>query len=246
MSKARIVQFALTKKSAKTNNRTTTETSLKTLLRSALNSREEGASHGKPDRFARARFFGKKVYRSRAAFKLIDLEQRFALCHGKRRILDLGAAPGSWTQVAAEVAPEALVLAVDKKTIEPFAEPRIRVLRCDLQKEDEAAALPQRVIEALGGKAQLLLCDVAPNTVGLSRLDNTRFGIVVAEILPTVEATLEQGGDWVVKMRHSAEEADLWTRVKARFDKVQVVRSVASKRGANEIYWVARGFRGTK
>ncbi len=239
MSKARIVQFALTKKS----NGAGKKTLFTTLLKRALNTREGGASYGKPDRFSRARFLEKKIYRSRAAFKLIDLEQRFALCRGRRRILDLGAAPGSWTQVAAEAAPEAVVLAVDKKPIEPFLEPRIRTLCCDLLNPDDAAALHARVLENLGGKAELLLCDVAPNTVGLSRLDNTRFAIVVAEILPIVDATLEEGGDWVVKMRHSAEEADLWTQVKKKFTKVQAVRSVASKRSANEIYWVARGFR---
>ena len=236
MSKARIVQFALTKKGSEPEKR----------LKHALNMREGGTSYGKPDRFSRARFLGKKVYRSRAAFKLIDLEQRFSLCRGKRRILDLGAAPGSWTQVAAEAAPEAVVLAVDKKPIEPFFEARIRLLQCDLEKADEAAALPARVTEALGDKAELVLCDVAPNTVGLARLDNTRFGIVVAEILPIVETVLEEGGDWIVKMRHSAEEAALWTRVRKSFEKVQAVHSVASRRGVNEIYWVARGFRGTK
>ena len=236
MSKARIVQFAPAKKNS---------APLKTLLTRALNMREGGASYAKPDRFARARFLQQKVYRSRAAFKLIDLEQRFALCQGRRRILDLGAAPGSWSQVAAETAPEAVVLAVDKKPIEPFAEPRIRLLRCDLEIADEAAALPARVTEALGGKAELVLCDVAPNTVGLARLDNTRFGVVVAEILPIVETVLEEGGDWIVKMRHSTEEAELWTRVRERFEEVQAVRSVASRPGANEIYWVASGFRGT-
>ena len=236
MSKARVVQFALTKKGSGARER----------LKRALNMREGEASYAKPDRFSRARFLEKKVYRSRAAFKLIDLEQRFALCRGRQRILDLGAAPGSWSQVAAEAAPQASVLAVDRKPIEPFDEPRIRVLLCDLQKADEVEALPTRVIEALRGRAQLLLCDVAPDTVGLSRLDNTRFGIVVAEILPIVQSLLEEGGDWVVKMRHSTEEAELWARVREVFEKVQAVRSVASRRGTNEVYWVARGFRGEK
>ncbi len=238
MSKARIVQFALTKKGSDPKKLLP-----KTLLKRALNMREGEASYGKPDRFSRARFLGDKVYRSRAAFKLIDLEQRFALCRGRKRILDLGAAPGSWSQVAAEMATEAIVLAVDKKNIEPFEEPRIHTLCCDLEKDEEVATLPTRVFEILGGRVQLLLCDVAPNTVGLSSLDNTRFGIVIAEILPIVEKLLEEGGDWVVKMRHSTEEAELWTRVKERFEGVRVVRSVVSRKGANEVYWVARGFR---
>ena len=234
MGKARIVQFALSKKSAKAQD----------LLKRALNMREGGAAYSKPDRFARARFLGRKTYRSRAAFKLIDLEQRFGLCDGKKRILDLGAAPGSWSQVAAEVAPEASILAVDKKILKPFDEPRICVLQCDLEKTDEAETLPARVEKTLGGKAEIVLCDLAPNTVGLARIDNTRFAMAINAILPIVEGILEEGGDWLLKMRHSAEEQQLWGKLKERFTYLRAVRSVASRRGANEIYWIARKFRG--
>lgn len=234
--KARVVQFPLAKKRGEPS----------TLLKRALNMREGGVAHKNPDRFSRARFLRSEPYRSRSAFKLIDLEQRFALCRAKKRIVDLGAAPGGWTQVAAEAAPKASVLAVDKKPIEPFSDPRIRVLRCDLEDEEEATSLPARAIEELGGKAGLVLCDVAPNTLGLSRLDNAMFAVLVTGLLPVVEGLLEEGGDWVVKIRHSAEEKELWKRVNEMFGEIRAVRSVASRRGANEIYWVARGFRAAK
>ena len=177
-------------------------------------------------------------FRSRAAFKLAELDDRFGLIRRGARVLDLGAAPGGWTQVAvARAGRSGRVVGVDILPAEPVA--GATMLQGDLT--DPAVAA--RAVAALGGPADLVLSDMAPNTVGHAATDHLRI-MALAEVAADVAlAVLAPGGGFVCKVFQGGSEKALLATLKRHFREVRHAKPPASRKDSAETYVVARGFR---
>lgn len=177
-------------------------------------------------------------YRSRAAFKLVELDERYHLLRPGARVVDLGAAPGGWSQVAADkIKPGGHVLAVDIQEIEPLS--GVDVLTLDIT--DESA--PARLREALGGGADLVLSDMAAPATGHARTDHLRV-VALAELAwEFAEEVLADGGAFVCKVFQGGTEGELLKRIKARCAKVTHAKPPASRKDSAEMYLVAIGFK---
>lgn len=177
-------------------------------------------------------------YRSRAAYKLIELDEKFSLIRGSRRVVDLGIAPGGWSQVVRAKAPKAQVVGIDLLPTEPIE--GVTIFEMDFM--DDAA--PARLEEALGGPPDLVLSDMAANTVGHKQTDHLRtMGLVEAGAWFAVE-TLDKGGAFVAKVLAGGTDADLLKLLKSHFKTVKHAKPPASRKDSSEWYVVAQGFKG--
>jgi len=177
-------------------------------------------------------------YRSRAAYKLVELDDRFGLVRGAARVVDLGIAPGGWSQVVRKRAPKAAVVGIDLLETEPLE--GVEILQMDFM----AADAPDLLIAALGGAPDLVLSDMAANTVGHKQTDHLRtMGLVEAAAWFAVE-TLEQGGAFVAKVLAGGTDKDLLDLLKKHFRTVKHAKPPASRKGSSEWYVVAQGFKG--
>jgi 23S rRNA (uridine2552-2'-O)-methyltransferase len=186
-------------------------------------------------------------YRSRAAFKLIELDDRFHLLKRGARIVDLGAAPGGWTQVAAqrsgaEEGPSkesrGKLVAADILPME--AVPGATVLRQDFLAEKA----PAQIIAALGGPADLVLSDMAAPTTGHAATDHLRIVALAEAAYEFAKEVLAPGGAFVAKVFQGGAEGDLLAGLKRDFASVRHAKPPASRAESAEVYVVAQGFRG--
>jgi 23S rRNA (uridine2552-2'-O)-methyltransferase len=181
-----------------------------------------------------------KGYRSRAAFKLLELDQKFHFLKKGARVLDLGAAPGGWSQVAASKAGDSgRVVAADILAMEPLA--GVIVFKADLLD----AQTPQELKDALGGPADLVLSDMAAPTTGHRQTDHIRTVALFEAALDVAEDVLKPGGTFVGKVFQGGATGDLLQRIKKRFKDVKHVKPPASRTESVELYLVAKGFRGS-
>ena len=177
-------------------------------------------------------------YRSRAAYKLIELDEKFGLIRGSKRVVDLGIAPGGWSQVVRKLAPKATVVGIDLLETEPLE--GVTIFQMDFMADAAPAALEQ----ALGGPPDLVLSDMAANTVGHKQTDHLRtMGLVEAGAWFATE-TLEKGGAFVAKVLAGGTDAELLTLLKKHFKTVKHAKPPASRKGSSEWYVVAQGFKG--
>ena len=178
-------------------------------------------------------------YRSRAAFKLIELDARFELFKGVRRVLDLGAAPGGWSQVALKrLAPGAVVAAVDITELQPLA--GVTALQLDALDLESLPAMRT----ALGGQADLVLSDMAAPSTGHTGTDHIRVMALCGAALDIAEVILAPDGAFVAKVLKGGTERQLLDRLKRGFAKVRHAKPPASRADSAEVYVVAQGFRG--
>jgi 23S rRNA (uridine2552-2'-O)-methyltransferase len=178
-------------------------------------------------------------YRSRAAFKLLEMDERAKLLRPGARIVDLGAAPGGWTQVAvAKAGQGGRVVALDLLAMDPVA--GATVLQGDFQ--DPAAIAAVR--EAMAGPADLVLSDMAPNTTGHNATDHLRIIGLAEEALAFAVEVLAPGGAFVAKVFQGGSERDLLAALKRDFTQVRHMKPPASRKDSAELYVVASGFRG--
>ncbi|HEV2746704.1 MAG TPA: RlmE family RNA methyltransferase [Allosphingosinicella sp.] len=177
-------------------------------------------------------------YRSRAAFKLIELDQRFGFLKGAGRVVDLGVAPGGWSQVVRRQAPRAAVVGIDLLPTDPID--GVTLLQMDFM--DEAA--PARLRGALGGPADLVLSDMAANTVGHPQTDHLRTMALVEAALLFATETLRPGGAFVAKVLAGGADSQLVAELKRNFATVKHAKPPASRKGSSEWYVVAQGFKG--
>lgn len=179
-------------------------------------------------------------WRSRAAFKLLELDERFGLLKPGLRVVDLGAAPGGWSQVAARaIGPRGRLVALDLLPMEPV--PGAAMLQGDFTE----AATEAQVREALAGPADLVLSDMAPNTTGHGPTDNLRITALAELALDFAERVLAPGGGFVAKLLQGGAERGLLARLKAGFGTVRHAKPPASRSDSRELFVVATGFRGS-
>jgi 23S rRNA (uridine2552-2'-O)-methyltransferase len=177
-------------------------------------------------------------YRSRAAYKLIELDERFGFLKGAKRVVDLGIAPGGWSQVVRQRLPQATLVGIDLLPTDPID--GATILELDFM--DETA--PDRLREALGGPADLVLSDMAANTVGHPQTDHLRTMGLVEAALDFAAEVLQPGGAFVAKVLAGGADADLVAELKRRFATVRHAKPPASRKGSSEWYVVAQGFKG--
>ena len=176
-------------------------------------------------------------YRSRAAYKLIELDDRFKLLKPGARIVDLGAAPGGWVQVALKRG-AGHVVGVDLLEMDPIDGAIMMAL--DFSEVDA----PEKVKAALGGEADIVLSDLAPWTTGHKSTDHLRIVALVELAAEFALETLRPGGSFVAKVFQGGTEDDLMTRLKHRLETIRHAKPPASRSESAETYLVAKGYRG--
>ena len=179
-------------------------------------------------------------YRSRAAYKLIELDDRFGLLKGVRRVVDLGIAPGGWSQVVRRQVPQASVVGIDLLPADPID--GVTILQMDFM--DESA--PDRLKHALGGPADLVLSDMAANTVGHPQTDHLRTMGLVEAGLEFATEVLKPGGAYVAKVLAGGTDHQLLAELKKHFTTVKHAKPPASRKDSSEWYVVAQGFKGRR
>ena len=174
-------------------------------------------------------------WRSRAAFKLLELDERFHLLRRGQRVLDLGAAPGGWSQVSVRAG--AHVVGLDLLPIEPL--PGAVFVQGDM----DDPAMPARLTELIGGKADLVLSDMAPNATGHNATDHLRIVALAENAAAFAIEVLAPGGAFVCKVFQGGAEGALLAILKRRFATVRHAKPPASRKESAELYVVAQGFR---
>ena len=188
---------------------------------------------------ARARREG---YRSRAAYKLIEIDEKYHLLKPGQRVVDLGAAPGGWSQVAARKVGSAegrgRVVGIDLLPIDPL--PGVDFVELDFL--DEAA--PKKLEEWLGGAADVVMSDMAANTTGHKKTDHLRIVGLAEAAIQFAREILAPGGTFLAKVIQGGTESRLLADLKRDFATVRHVKPAASRSDSAELYVLATGFRG--
>jgi 23S rRNA (uridine2552-2'-O)-methyltransferase len=182
-------------------------------------------------------------YRSRAAFKIKELDERYRLFHRGQRVVDLGAAPGGWSQVAAQAVGSTdanpLIVGIDYLDMDPV--PGVILLKKDFTEDDA----PQLLIDAMGGKkADLVLSDMAAPTTGHRPTDHLRIVHLVEIAADFAVRVLAPGGTFVAKVFQGGTEHELLALLKRHFATTLHAKPKASRAESAETYLVARGFKG--
>ncbi len=176
-------------------------------------------------------------YRSRASFKLMQLDDRFNLFRPGMTVVDLGAAPGGWLQVAAErVGPKGTVVGVDLQPIEPLE--GVQTIKGDIRKQE----VREELLALTNGHVDVVLSDMSPNISGSYSMDHARSIELCEMALSFALATLSQNGKLVFKMFEGDMSRDLLAEVQRHFATVKRYSPQASRSSSSEIYVVAKGF----
>lgn len=179
-------------------------------------------------------------YRSRAAYKLLDLARRHRLIRPGDHVLDLGAWPGGWVQVAAELAgPQGRVIGVDLVPIAPLALPGLVLLQGDVREPSTV----DRIVQEAGGRIDVVLSDMAPKLSGVRATDEARSAELVSTALAIAHRLLRSGGRFLAKAFMGSEVDRLQVEMRDAFAEVKRAHSAASRSGSAEIYLVGIGFR---
>jgi len=177
-------------------------------------------------------------FRSRAAYKLAELDDKYRLLKPGTRVVDLGAAPGGWSEIAARrVGAGGRVLAIDILDMKPIAE--VEFLKLDFLD----ATAPQRLKDLLGGQADLVLSDMAANATGHRQTDHIRIMALAEAAAHFAREALAPGGSFLCKVLQGGTEAALLAELKRDFASVKHVKPPASRSDSAELYLLARGFR---
>lgn len=177
-------------------------------------------------------------WRSRAAFKLIELDEKFGLLRGAQRVVDLGIAPGGWSQVVRKKSPAAKIVGIDLLPTEPIE--GVTIFEMDFM-ADEA---PEALQGALDGPPDLVISDMAANTVGHKQTDHLRTMGLVETAVDFAVTTLAPGGAFVAKVFAGGTDTELLTILKRNFTTVKHAKPPASRKDSSEWYVIAQGFKG--
>jgi 23S rRNA (uridine2552-2'-O)-methyltransferase len=183
-------------------------------------------------------------YRSRAAYKLLDIDEKYRLFKPGQRVVDLGAAPGGWSQVAAKKvgSPEGKgrVVGIDLLPIEPL--PGVEFITLDFLDADA----PDRLMALLGGPADVVMSDMAANATGHKKTDHLRIVGLAEAAADFARSVLAPGGAFVAKVLQGGTEGTLLADLKRDFAAVRHIKPAASRSDSAELYVLATGFRGRR
>ena len=179
----------------------------------------------------------KEGYRSRAAYKILEIDEKLNIFKPNLKVLDLGAAPGGWSQVAVEKGCD--VVALDLLEIDSI--PGVDFVQMDFLDNDA----PDILKEMLGGPAHLVLSDMAPNTTGHKQTDHLRIMAVVEAAYYFAIEVLSPGGSFIAKVLQGGTQNTLLAEMKKNFQTIRHIKPPASRKGSSEQYVVATGFKAT-
>ena len=182
----------------------------------------------------------KEGYRSRAAYKLIEIDEKFDVLKKGYVVIDFGAAPGGWLQVASKrVGPSGLVIGVDLKEIKPLSE-NVKLLKSDVMDEGISSLL----LSMMPRKADLILSDLSPKISGIWSVDHLRQIELCERVLELSQTLLRKNGSMVMKLFEGEQVRDFVGRVRRAFRTVRLFKPKASRKESSEIYLVSLGFVG--
>jgi 23S rRNA (uridine2552-2'-O)-methyltransferase len=191
------------------------------------------------DQFHKLAF--KLGYRSRAAFKLLQIAEKYPLLKKGDKVLDLGAAPGGWIQAAAKIIEdEGFIYAIDAKPIQPLNLNNVKTEVLDLTSENSIS----KILDLTKGKVDVVLSDASPKFSGVLELDAHRQYCLAKKSLEIAEETLKKGGNFLVKMLQSEELKIFREELKRKFEKVKFIKPLASRKESSEIYILCLNFTG--
>lgn len=181
-------------------------------------------------------------YRGRAAYKLIELNDKLDILHPNKMVVDLGAAPGGWCQVAAEKGCK--VVGLDLLEMDPIE--GATLIQMDFMDDDAPDRLRAAMAEMNGGSevADLVISDMAPNTIGHKNTDHLRIMALVELAYHFAKEVLVEGGTFIAKVRQGGTENDLLAQLKQDFKTTKHIKPPASRKESSETYLIAQGFRG--
>lgn len=178
-------------------------------------------------------------YRARSAYKLLQIQEKFHLLRPGGVVVDLGAAPGSWSQVAAGiVGATGRVVALDLQEIAPL--PGVTILQGDMTDP----AVQARVVETAGGRADVVLSDAAPFTSGIKLQDQARSLTLARAALAVAQTLLRPGGHLVIKIFEGPDLPTFLKEVQQRFQSARIHAPAASRQESKETFIIAQGYRG--
>ncbi|MHB8566557.1 MAG: RlmE family RNA methyltransferase [Nitrososphaerales archaeon] len=180
-------------------------------------------------------------YRSRAAFKLIQLNEKYRLFRANSAVVDIGAAPGGWLEVASQIIGErGLAVGVDLVMIDPVGK-NVKTMQEDIT----SSTFPERLQVALGkSRADCVLADLSPKLSGIWDMDHFKQIELCQKVVDILPETLAMGGSCVMKAFHGAELDALIQRLRKSFERLEVAKPDASRKESSEVYLVATGFKG--
>ncbi|MDG6907506.1 MAG: RlmE family RNA methyltransferase [Nitrososphaerota archaeon] len=181
-------------------------------------------------------------YRSRAAYKLLQINRKYRIIGAGAKVVDIGCAPGGWLQVASDLVGErGLVVGVDISLVKPVGRKNVRIIRDDITSEKFFA----RLNETMGkGKADCVLADLSPKLSGIWDMDHFKQIELCHKVVDLMPETLALEGSSVVKAFHGSELNDLIKRLRGSFDRAEISKPEASRSESSEIYLVSMGFKG--
>ena len=183
----------------------------------------------------------KEGYRSRAVYKLAQIAEKEKAIRPGNRVIDAGAAPGGWSQLLLELVGEkGKVAAIDLLPIDPLSGNNFRFWRKDLADP----ALSGELLEFLGGRADIVLSDAAPNTTGSAFTDQVRSADLVRTVFSLARETLKSGGTFIAKIFTGAESDTVFAELKPFFRELRRVRPEATRKESFELYLLGKGFKG--
>jgi 23S rRNA (uridine2552-2'-O)-methyltransferase len=178
-------------------------------------------------------------YRSRAAYKLLELDEKFELLKGVERVVDLGIAPGGWSQVVRLRSPRSKVVGIDLLPTDPIE--GVTIFQMDFMADEAPASLEN----ALEGAPDLVMSDMAANTVGHKQTDHLRTMGLVETAADFAIASLAPGGTFIAKVLAGGTDTELLALLKRHFASVKHAKPPASRKDSSEWYVIAKGFKGS-
>jgi len=192
--------------------------------------------HKKEEYYKKAK---QQDYRSRASFKLLQLNRKYKIIKNGDSVVDLGAAPGGWSQVALElVGEDGLVVAVDLNWIKPSPEENFWSIKGDFTAEETL----EEIRRTLQGKAQVVISDAAPKLSGIKDLDQLRSIDLAQTVLLICDDVLKYKGNMIMKVFQGEGYPELLKEIKRKFQTVRTTKPPSSRKKSGEMYVVARGF----
>ncbi len=182
-------------------------------------------------------------YRSRASYKLKQLDKKYKIIRKGDTVVDLGAAPGGWSQVALEkVEDEGIVVAVDLNRIKPLPEENFYRIRGDFTKDE----IQNKITKIVGGKTKVLISDASPSLTGIKDIDHLRSIDLIETVVSIGDNILEDKGNIVIKAFQGGEYKNLIDRIKKKFKVLKTTKPPSSRKKSSEMYIVGLGFKKPK
>ena len=175
----------------------------------------------------------KQGYLSRAAYKLIEIDKKFEILKKSKNLLEFGASPGGWSQVALEINPKIQITAID------LLELKINHPQIIFYKED----FLQFNFNKIEKNFDLILSDIAPNTTGHKSTDHLRLSSMLFDMIGVLDQVMIQGGSFVTKIWKGSEETEIINTLKKKFDKVSYFKPESSRKDSVEIFIISKNFK---